>query len=110
VFLDTGQTVSRAQVGPSAGETDPNPAPCGLPDRVTVHRVTGHSTTADVAYLRLDGTYELYASAGQAGFPAQGLLQWAVVALAVIIIVFAAVPALTAHLRQPRELPEDDDP
>ena len=102
IFIDAGQSVAAASLGSAAGETDPNPVPCGLRDRVTVFHVTGHAATEEVA-VKTDTGYELYTSAGQAGFPAQGLLRWAVVAVVLVVIVFAAIPALTAHLRGARD-------
>jgi hypothetical protein len=102
--------VPAPEVGARVGETDPNPAHCGLPDRITVFKHAGRPTTEEIVYRAPDGGAELFRSAGEAGFPAQNLLRWLVVALVVGIIFFAAVPAILAHLRQPPEEVDTDGP
>jgi hypothetical protein len=88
-------------VGPRVGETDPNPARCGLPDRLWVYQHVGHNPTGEVVYYPSPGQAELFRSGGDTGFPMQSMLRWLVLALVVAILVFAAGPAIMAHLRQP---------
>jgi hypothetical protein len=83
------------------GTTDPNPAACGLPDHLSVFRHNGHNTSDEVIYYLSTAQPELFRSAGSTGFPYQDLLRWLVLALAVGILLFAALPALIAHVRQP---------
>jgi hypothetical protein len=100
LYLDTDTTVPPAEVGPVVGETEPNPARCALPDRLKVYQRNGHNSTQEVLYL--DGrNAEVYRSAGETGFPGAGLVRWLVLVLVVGILLFAAVPAILAHLRQP---------
>lgn len=101
LYLDTDQVVPAGEVGVKVGETDPNPAHCGLPDRLSVYRHVGHNTTEEVVYYPSPGQAELFRSGGDTGFPMQSMLRWVVLALVVGILVFAAVPAIMAHLRQP---------
>lgn len=101
LYLDTDTIVDPGEVGPSLGETDPNPAHCGLPDRLTVYRHTGHSSSDEVVFRRPSGEAELFRSAGSTGFPMQDVVKWLVLALVVGILVFAAFPAIRAHLREP---------
>jgi hypothetical protein len=101
LYLDADQLVPPAEVGPKVGETDPNPALCGLPDRLNVYRHTGHNTTEEVVYYISAGQPELFRSGGDTGFPMQSMLRWLVLVLAIGILAFAAVPAILAHLRQP---------
>jgi hypothetical protein len=101
LYLDADQTVPAGEVGPRVGETDPNPAHCGLPDRLSVYRHVGHNTTEEVVYYPSPGQAELFRSGGDTGFPMQSMLRWLVLVLVVGILVFAAVPAILAHLRQP---------
>jgi hypothetical protein len=101
LYLDADSTVSDSEVGPMVGETDPNPAHCGLPDRLAVYRHNGHSSTDEVVFRRSGGEAELFRSAGSTGFPMQGVVKWLVLALVVGILAFAAFPAIRAHLRQP---------
>lgn len=101
LYLDVDETVSPGEVGPSLGETDPNPAHCGLPDRLQVYRHTGHNSSEEVVYRRSTGEAELFRSAGSTGFPMQGVVKWLVLVLVIGIIGFAAFPAIRAHLRQP---------
>jgi hypothetical protein len=101
LYLDTDATVGAGEVGPSVGETDPNPAHCGLPDRLPVFRHLGHSSSDEVVYRRPTGEAELFRSAGSTGFPMQGVVKWLVLALVIGILAFAAFPAIRAHLRQP---------
>jgi hypothetical protein len=97
IYVDADQQASAAEVGPAAGVTDPNPAHCGLPDRLTVHRHAAHQTSAEVIYREPDGRNEIFRSAGAPGFPLQGLLRWFVLALVLVIVLFVAVPAILAH-------------
>jgi hypothetical protein len=101
LYLDTDVSVPLAQVGPQVGETEPNPARCALPDRLKVYRHTGHNTSDEVIYLLSSDTAEVFRSAGETGFPGAGLVRWLVAALVLGIVVFAAVPAILGHLRQP---------
>lgn len=101
LYLDTDQVVPAAEVGPKVGETDPNPAHCGLPDRLSVYRHSGHNTTEEVVYHVIPDQPELFRSGGDTGFPMQSMLRWLVLLLAVGILGFAAFPAIFAHLRQP---------
>lgn len=101
LYLDTDRAVPAGEVGVKVGETDPNPAHCGLPDRLSVYRHVGHNTTDEVVYYLSPGQAELFRSGGDTGFPMQSMLRWAVLALVVGILVFAALPAIMAHLRQP---------
>jgi hypothetical protein len=111
LYLDTDSTVASSEVGPPAGETDPNPTHCGLPDRLTVYRHVGHPSTEEVVYYTSPGQAELFRSGGQTGFPMQGMLKWLVLLLVIGILLFAALPALLAHLRQPPiEVGGGDDP
>ena len=106
VYLDADRAVPAAEVGGPAGETDPNPAQCGILDRQAVYHHTGHLATAEVVYREPDGRSELFVSAGSAGFPLQGTIRWLVLALVIVILVFAALPALIGHLRPPPPGPE----
>jgi hypothetical protein len=101
LYLDADQVVPAVEIGRAAGETDPNPTHCGIPDRVTVYQHVGHPSTTEVVYRRPDGAGELFRSAGESGFPAQNLVKWLVAALAAGILIFAALPALLGHLRRP---------
>jgi hypothetical protein len=101
LYLDTDQVAPAAEVGPKVGETDPNPAHCGLPDRLNVYRHTGHNTTEDVVYYVTADQPEVFRSGGDTGFPMQSMLRWLVLVLAIGILAFAAMPAILAHLRQP---------
>jgi hypothetical protein len=101
LYLDADTVVPVGEVGDAVGETDPNPTHCGIPDRVTVHRHTGHNTTTEVVYYVTPGQPELFQSGGSTGFPMQGLVRWLVLALVVGILIFAAAPAIYGHLRQP---------
>ncbi|MDQ6748105.1 MAG: hypothetical protein M3010_08400 [Candidatus Dormibacteraeota bacterium] len=101
LFLDADRVVPTAEVGPVVGETDPNPTRCAIPDRMSVHRHTGHNTTAELVYYVAPGQPELFQSGGSTGFPMQSLVRWLVLVLVVGILGFAALPAIMAHLRQP---------
>lgn len=101
LYLDTDALVPATEVGDAVGETDPNPTHCGIPDRMTVHRHTGHNTTSEVVYYVTPNQPELFQSGGSTGFPMQSLVRWLVLALVVGILIFAAVPAIYGHLRQP---------
>lgn len=101
LYLDTDTRVPAAEVGPQVGETEPNPAQCALPDRVKVYRRIGHNSTQEVVYYVDRGTAEVFRSAGETGFPGAGPVRWLVLLLVLGIILFAAVPAIVAHLRQP---------
>jgi hypothetical protein len=101
LYLDTDQAVPSTEVGEEVGSTDPNPAVCGLPDRLKVYRHTGHNTSDEVVYYLSPTQAEVFRSGGQTGYPLQDLLKWAVVVLVVGILLFAALPAVIAHLRQP---------
>ena len=101
LYLDADTSVSDGEVGPRLGETDPNPAHCGLPDRLAVFRHAGHSSADEIIYRRAGGVNELFRSAGSTGFPMQDTVKWLVLALVVGILVFAAFPAIMAHVRQP---------
>jgi hypothetical protein len=101
LYLDTDERVPPAAVGPGVGETEPNPAQCALPDRLKVFRHNGHNATDEVVYYLDPGTAELFRSAGQTGFPGSTLVRLLVLLLALGIVLFAAVPAILGHLRQP---------
>ena len=101
LYLDADQAVPGGEVGPQVGTTDPNPAACGLPDRLSVYRHAGHNTSDEVLYYVSPGQAELFRSGGQTGYPYQDLIRWLVLALAIGILLFAALPALIAHVRQP---------
>jgi hypothetical protein len=101
LYLDTETSVPTSLVGPQVGETEPNPARCALPDRLKVYRYNGHNTTDAVAYPVSPDRAEIFASAGQTGFPGSGLVRGLVAALVLGIILFAVVPAILGHLRQP---------
>ncbi|MDP9325493.1 MAG: hypothetical protein M3O87_03035 [Candidatus Dormibacteraeota bacterium] len=101
LYLDTDQAVPASEVGEEVGATDPNPAVCGLPDRLKVYRHTGHNTSEEVVYHVTPAQAEVFRSSGQTGYPLQDLLKWVVLALVVGIVLFAALPAVLAHLRQP---------
>jgi hypothetical protein len=101
LYLDTDVAVPRGEVGPEVGETEPNPTLCALPDRLTVYRHNGHSASEEVVYRPTLDSAELFRSAGQTGFPGGSLVRWLVVALVLGVVLFAAVPAILGHLRQP---------
>jgi hypothetical protein len=101
LYLDTDASVPAGEVGPQVGETEPNPAQCALPDRLKVFRHNGHNTTDEVVYYLQPQTPEVFRSAGQTGFPGSTLVRVLVLILVVGIILFAAVPAIVGHLRQP---------
>jgi hypothetical protein len=101
LYLDTDTTALPAEVGPMVGETEPNPARCALPDRLKVYRRNGHNSNEEVVYYVDGRTAEIFRSAGVTGFPGAGLVRWLVLVLVVGILLFAAVPAILAHLRQP---------
>ncbi|MFN2464014.1 MAG: hypothetical protein ABR573_08960 [Candidatus Dormibacteria bacterium] len=101
LYLDADTAVEDGQVGPRVGETDPNPARCGLPDRILVFRHVGHRTSDEVVYRKPGGGAELFRAAGATGFPMQDTVKWLVLALVVGILLFAALPATMAHVRQP---------
>ena len=125
LYLDTDESAPAGQVGPRIGETEPNPAQCAIPDRTAVFSHVGHNSSDEViASTPVPG--EIFRSAGQTGFPGGSLLRGLVLVLVAGIIVFAAVPAILGHLRQPpvavgrgdtdwvedvrAERPGDDDP
>jgi hypothetical protein len=101
LYLDTDESVPAAEVGPPVGETEPNPAQCALPDRLKVFRHNGHNTTDEVVYYLSSQTPEVFRSAGQTGFPGSTLVRVLVLILVVGIVLFAALPAILGHLRQP---------
>jgi hypothetical protein len=101
LYLDIDVSVPAAEVGPQVGETEPNPAQCALPDRLKVFRHSGHNTTDEVVYYLNSQTPELFRSAGQTGFPGSTLVRVLVLILVVGIVLFAALPAMLGHLRQP---------
>jgi hypothetical protein len=101
LYLDTDVAVPPSEVGPEVGQTEPNPTRCALPDRLTVYRHNGHNTSEEVVYRLTPDTADVFRSAGQTGFPGGGLVRWLVVVLVVGVILFAAVPAILGHLRQP---------
>ncbi|MEA2646028.1 MAG: hypothetical protein QOE92_1111 [Chloroflexota bacterium] len=100
LYLDADVAVPQAEVGDVVGETDPNPATCGLPDRLSVRGHTGHPASEEVVYV-IDGRNELFRSGGSTGYPYQDLVRWLVVALVAGIILFAALPAVINHIRNP---------
>lgn len=100
-YLDADISVADSEVGAAVGETDPNPAHCGLADRLTVYRHTGHRSSDEVVYRKPGGTAELFRAAGTTGFPMQDTVKWLVLVLVVGILGFAAFPAIMAHMRQP---------
>jgi hypothetical protein len=101
LYLDTDVSVPSTEVGPEVGVTEPNPTRCALPDRLKVYRHNGHNTTDEVVYKLSPDTAEVFRSAGATGFPGAGLVRWLVAALVLGIILFAALPAILGHLRQP---------
>lgn len=101
LFLDSDRAVPAAEAGPVVGYTEPDPARCGLPPGLPVHRHGSNLTTAQVLRPLPGGGYELFQSAGSGGFPGQGLLRLAVLLLVVFVLLFAALPALVTHLRRP---------
>ena len=101
IYVDADTTVAESEVGAAAGVTDPNPVVCGIPDRLTVYQHRGHNATQEVVYREPDGRLELFRSAGDTGFPLQGLVRWLVLGLVVVILLFAALPAILGHMRQP---------
>ena len=101
LYLDTDVAVPLTEVGPQVGETEPNPTRCALPDRLKVYRHNGHNTSDEVVYKLSPDTAEVFRSAGETGFPGAGLVRWLVAALVLGIVLFAAVPAILGHLRQP---------
>jgi hypothetical protein len=101
LYLDTDTAVAAGEVGPQVGETEPNPARCALPDRLRVFRHNGHNTTDEVIYYLNSQTPETFRSAGQTGFPGSTLVRVLVLVLVAGIILFAALPAILGHLRQP---------
>jgi len=101
LYLDTDVAVPAGEVGPQVGDTEPNPAQCALPDRLKVFRHNGHNTTDEVVYYLHPQTPEVFRSAGQTGFPGSTLVRVLVLILVVGIILFAALPAILGHLRQP---------
>jgi hypothetical protein len=101
LYLDTDRTVPSSEVGPKVGETDPNPAACGIRDRAAVYRHQAHSTGDEVVHLAPDGGAELFASAGQTGLPLVSVLRWVVLALVLVVLLYAALPALYTHMIQP---------
>jgi hypothetical protein len=100
LYLDADTAVSESEVGAQVGTTDPNPAQCGLPDRLPVYRHNGHSSSDEVVY-RLDGRPELFRSAGSTGFPLSGVLPWLVLLLVIGVLLFGVAPALMGHMRRP---------
>lgn len=101
LYLDTDVSVPVTEVGPLVGESEPNPTRCSLPDRLKVYRHNGHNTSDEVVYQLSPTTAEVFRSAGATGFPGGGLVRWLVLALVLGILVFAVVPAILGHLRQP---------
>jgi hypothetical protein len=101
LYLDIEVSVPAGEVGPQVGETEPNPAQCALPDRLKVFRHNGHNTTDEVVYYLSSQTPEVFRSAGQTGFPGSTLVRVLVLILVVGIVLFAALPAILGHLRQP---------
>jgi hypothetical protein len=101
LYLDTDVSVPATQVGPQVGETEPNPAHCALPDRLKLFRHNGHNTTDEVVCYLSSQTPEVFRSAGQTGFPGSTLVRVLVLILVVGIVLFAALPAILGHLRQP---------
>ena len=90
-----------ARLGPGGHH---RPQPCdsaALPDRLNVYRHAGRNTSDEVLYYISPGQAELFRSGGQTGYPYQDLIRWLVLALAIGILLFAALPALIAHVRQP---------
>lgn len=101
LYLDADTAVPDGEVGPQVGQSDPNPAHCGLPAGIAVYRHAGHLSSDEIAYRRPDGRAELLRSGGSTGFPMQDIVKWLVLALVVGIVAFAAIPAILAHVRQP---------
>ena len=100
LYLDTDNPVPESEVGEQVGTTDPNPAQCGLPDRLPVYRHNGRNSSDEVVF-RLDGRPEVFRSAGATGFPFSGLLPWLVLLLVIGIALFGVAPALMGHMRRP---------
>lgn len=109
LYLDGDQAVPRAEVGEKVGETEPNPAVCGLPERLPVYRHAGHQATEEVVYLVDGGTAELFRSGGSTGYPYLDLLKWLVLVLVIGILLLAAAPAIVNHLRHPPIAVNDDN-
>jgi len=65
-----------------------------------VYRALGHNTSEEVVFLK-DGKPELFRFAGSTGFPFQDSLKWLVLGLLILVIVFAGVPGIYAHLKAP---------
>ena len=101
LYLDTDTSVPAGEVGPQAGETEPNPAQCALPDRLKVFRHNGHNPTDEVIYYLNPQTPEVFRSAGETGFPGSTLVKVLVLILVLVIIIYAAVPAILGHMQQP---------
>jgi hypothetical protein len=64
-------------------------------------RHNGHNTSDEVVYYFNSQTPEVFRSAGQTGFPGSTLVRVLVLVLVVGIVLFAALPAILGHLRQP---------
>jgi hypothetical protein len=101
LYLDTDSTVPPVEVGGRAGVSDPDPAYCGIAAGSTVYVHRGHPASRELIYYSAPGVPSLFTSAGNTGLPMQDLVRWLVLALAVGIVGFAAVPAILGHVRQP---------
>jgi hypothetical protein len=66
-----------------------------------VFRHNGHNTTEEVVYYLSSEAPEVFRSAGQTGFPGSTLVRALVLILVLGIVLFAALPAILGHLRQP---------
>jgi hypothetical protein len=97
-------------VGEKLGDTDPNPAVCGLPDRLSVYRHSSHQAAEELVYLGADGAGELFRSGGATGYPYQDLLKWLVAGLVGGLLLLAALPAVINHIRNPPIAVADDSP
>lgn len=100
LYVDTDTQAAPGDVGPKVGLTDPNPAHCGIPDQVSIYRLNGHDGGDEVVCLR-NGKREVFRIAGATGFPFQDALKVGVVVLLILVLVFAAIPGIYAHLKAP---------
>lgn len=101
LFLDQDRTVPDAEIGPNVGVTEPNPAKCGMELGRPVYKHANRPTTQEVVYRLPDGSAELFVSAGETGLPSQNLVRVLVLILALVIIIFALLPAILGHMRRP---------
>jgi hypothetical protein len=101
LYLDADSVAQPSDVGELVGTTDPNPAQCGLPDRLQVYRHRGHDTGDEVVFYVAPQQAEVFRSGGATGFPFQDVLKWLVLLLVIGILLFAVLPAVFGHMRNP---------